>query len=725
MRTSQWLAIIVLVSMYFLPAQASAQEATPAPTSLERQTLVEMTISPDQMPEELAKLGFDRHTVMPGVVAEFDQADEGIRGRTMYLESGTLVVEPLVPSPVWRNGSPIGSDPELAQPGEKVRLEVGDSMYLPAMREDEFGPDDRIRISNPGTEPAVQIGVHLHENPGTFSPPSGYSYSNGAVAALSAELEQVTAGDTMFRLSRMTADPGAILPFPEGAVTVFYQVDAGELSNAIKGSSDRPQRVPAGMATVANSMALNQEISVTSEEPAQIVELAVFPSALPPAPDNAPPEGTALASPAAVTAPIGGEHPIVGTWVVRPADPSLPFALMQFHTDGTVTNTNPNIGEGIGVWAANDDGTVDANVIFRDTNTEIGQFAPGTLRTTGTLTVDASNDQFEAIVTHTIASETGAVLDTFDLDEVGTRLAFGEIPGWVGTIPPTTPAVSSTLDEEAATVGHPLVGTWVFQRMGSADHPVSLVSFNDDGTAIGRDPGRGTGLGIWAPNADGTVSVLLIFQDIDTEYDQYEAGVSAVAGFLDLADDSHTLRASFTFPLITSDGVVSQLHLTEIQQGVRMSTESTFTWTTLPEPPTNLADAQPLANHPAVGAWIVDANEDPTLPITLIQLHSDGTVVAQNPALGLTLGVWEASPDGSATAHIVWQDIDIAPEASTPGHISGTTVLTLDPDGASGTAVPTFQVTDDAGVVLTSGTYTESITRLAIDSNPAWTEPGA
>jgi hypothetical protein len=271
--------IYVLQSQHTLAeAQPLLQVASPVSDTMQREIVVEMTILPEQMPENLVKALVDIHTVQPGIVAEFGWDDEGIRGRSMYLLAGTLIVEPLLPSPVWWASSPIGADPEIVQPGDSVELNVGDSMYLPAMNEDVIGENDRILISNPGDVEAVQIGIHLHEEGGGFSGPIGYDYSHGAGYYDPDGLEQMKAGATLIRVTDISAEPGTLLPFAEGAIATYYQIVTGEVTQSVSGTAIN-RRWPAGMTKVIDAAEPASELHVTSGEPAHVIEFAVIPSA--------------------------------------------------------------------------------------------------------------------------------------------------------------------------------------------------------------------------------------------------------------------------------------------------------------------------------------------------------------------------------------------------------------------------------------------------------------
>ena len=280
MKTSRWLAFALMASVLLLPTLASAQEATPSDQPAGRQVLYEMNLSPADMPKKLAKIGFDRVTIAPGFDVTFDKYAEGIRGRGSYVESGELLVYPLAPSPVWRGNDEIGTAAVIFQPGEEIRLTPGDSMLIPAMLTTEFGPDEGIRMANPGTVDAVHVGFHLHQAGGTFFSPPGYSYTHGQEYYGVDGLAQVSADDTVFRLTRITAEPGTILPLTDGTVVTFYQINAGELTYTKTGASTSDQLWEAGRSgKVEQDPAFTHEVRVTGDSQVEVLELAVIPSA--------------------------------------------------------------------------------------------------------------------------------------------------------------------------------------------------------------------------------------------------------------------------------------------------------------------------------------------------------------------------------------------------------------------------------------------------------------
>jgi hypothetical protein len=85
------------------------------------------------MGDRLERINSGGLIVDPGVEATIGTANEGIRGRFMYVESGELVITPMVDSPVWQAGAARGGDARVAQAGEPVGLGSGDLIFLPVL----------------------------------------------------------------------------------------------------------------------------------------------------------------------------------------------------------------------------------------------------------------------------------------------------------------------------------------------------------------------------------------------------------------------------------------------------------------------------------------------------------------------------------------------------------------------------------------------------------------
>ena len=124
--------------------------------------LFEVTLPPGVMSDWLERIGTSGLTFAPGVEAVIGTDNEGMRGRVLYVESGELVVTPMVDSPVWQGGAALGGSPGVAPAGEAVRLEPGDLIFLPVIAAADLVPGATTVIANPGAEPAMTQGLHAH-----------------------------------------------------------------------------------------------------------------------------------------------------------------------------------------------------------------------------------------------------------------------------------------------------------------------------------------------------------------------------------------------------------------------------------------------------------------------------------------------------------------------------------------------------------------------------------
>jgi len=113
----------------------------------------------------------------------------------------------------------------------------------------------------------------------------------------------------------------------------------------------------------------------------------------------------------------------------------------------------------------------------------------------------------------------------------------------------TSPIGRVSAQDETPTAGHPIVGTWIFDRdeSDSADAP-TIVVFNADGGLL--DPSQGVA-GVWKPTGERTAAWTLI---------QFVAGGTqgyvAVRSNGEISDDDHTLAGPVSFTVIAPDGTV-------------------------------------------------------------------------------------------------------------------------------------------------------------------------
>ena len=157
------------------------------------ETLFEITIPADALPEALEKVNIETLTVAAGVDVSIGVENESLRGKALYVDSGELVLEPMVDALLRPQDAALGSAPVIAPAAEEVLLLPGDLVFLPAIPFDELREDAVIRIANPGSEPARMIGFHTHERGGQFPGfPAGIGFTyHSAVVPDAQEVEEM------------------------------------------------------------------------------------------------------------------------------------------------------------------------------------------------------------------------------------------------------------------------------------------------------------------------------------------------------------------------------------------------------------------------------------------------------------------------------------------------------------------------------------------------------
>jgi hypothetical protein len=129
--------------------------------------------------------------------------------------------------------------------------------------------------------------------------------------------------------------------------------------------------------------------------------------------------------------------------------------------------------------------------------------------------------------------------------------------------------------------------------------------------------------------------------------------------------------------------------------------------------------AQSFGNQDAVGTWtffVTIAGAPPCQCIQLAQFYSDGSLIgpANDHFSGEGLGQWKKSGYNQVTFTILQNTFN--PDGSAGGLYIIKGVMTLNPavDGGSGTS--SYQLIDNSGVVLASGTATFRATKLKLDN---------
>ena len=271
--------LIVALFAAAIPAASSGQDASPVPAGVTSELLFEITVPPEDMPSELLFLNYEEHRIAPGTDVTV-LADESHRGNAQYVHAGMVIIEPFTESMVWRGEKALGGEPEVIEAGQPVELQIGDLLFTPGLPIDAIDPEAEIRFANPGTEETLLAGFHLHETFGPTSPgdPEGitsffsrYTFSEG--------IGQMQSDGATFRMTRITADPDTVVSPPEEALAVYYQVMDGRAKWTMTGpSGETSSRWPAGRGGwLEIQPSLQHDVLVTSDTPASLIELAVFP----------------------------------------------------------------------------------------------------------------------------------------------------------------------------------------------------------------------------------------------------------------------------------------------------------------------------------------------------------------------------------------------------------------------------------------------------------------
>lgn len=281
MRTL-WLSLVGTVMLVLLGGLGSAVVGQDD-EGVSSETLFEITIPADALPEALEKVNIETLTVAAGVDVSIGVENESLRGKALYVDSGELVLEPMVDALLWPQDAALGSAPVIAPAAEEVRLLPGDLVFLPAIPFDELREDAVIRIANPGSEPARMIGFHTHERGGQFPGfPAGIGFTYHSASPPDA-LELVSSGEAVFRLDRVVAEPGASVSLPVEALLTFYRIEAGEVERVMRGQGGEMSTVliegTSGYAEANPN--LEYELTVVGQGPARLLELAVLPLAVP------------------------------------------------------------------------------------------------------------------------------------------------------------------------------------------------------------------------------------------------------------------------------------------------------------------------------------------------------------------------------------------------------------------------------------------------------------
>jgi hypothetical protein len=207
-------------------AQAAAQDSP-----VTEDVLFEVVVPASAVPDPFYALYFEGQTLDPGVDGVIGAGVENMRGRTLYVDAGELVIEPMADALLWRQEATISGFPEDVPAGASVSLAAGDLILLPAIPPDQLDPEAVIGIANPGTEIAVTYGFHMCSGGGAPSFPEGMRdiRPGGGVKTGGKATAPLASEDAVVRLTRTTLEPGATAGLDEDALFALHRLESGTI----------------------------------------------------------------------------------------------------------------------------------------------------------------------------------------------------------------------------------------------------------------------------------------------------------------------------------------------------------------------------------------------------------------------------------------------------------------------------------------------------------------
>ena len=289
MRTLR-LSLVATVSLVLLGAPigttfAQGDQAGEAEASTE--VVWELSIPGWALPHDFVKLVLEDWTLAPGTDTSDSGAsvlgNEAYRGRGLIVESGELVITPATDVLFWRGAT---GDPETGPAGEPVTLAVGDAIFLPAIPIDEVDDEAQIIFANPRSEAVTARSFHTHQKDGTF-----YGYLPGVTLGDwdmaggfdPATIEAMAGTDVLFRLSRITGEPGATLPTIAPPGFGMYFVESGDVEEVSAGTDwEDVYDWPTGKNGLLPAWeGIDNTVRVAGDQPATLLEFAAIPQGSP------------------------------------------------------------------------------------------------------------------------------------------------------------------------------------------------------------------------------------------------------------------------------------------------------------------------------------------------------------------------------------------------------------------------------------------------------------
>lgn len=284
MNLQKLTTMLMLMGFLLLPTLAIAQEATPEAAGIQRETLFEVVISGNQMPENIAVIILFSPTILDGVELEYPEGYSAPYSMIAYVDSGELLVGPLTDALAWQGGTDDTVRPGTIIAGDELLLEEGAVYFQPKLPVDEFGDQAMGGISNPGTEPNAIIGVWIRtiDQLHNFLP-IGLGLSGRSAFSDEDLLSELVGQETMFRLTRTSIEPGGVIDPLDGPLFSSYLVESGSVDYVLtpEDKNTQPMRLvwPEGSGGALSPIeGVVQTVENSSEEATVVLELVVIPT---------------------------------------------------------------------------------------------------------------------------------------------------------------------------------------------------------------------------------------------------------------------------------------------------------------------------------------------------------------------------------------------------------------------------------------------------------------
>lgn len=270
------MSVAGVVSLAFVAAAAIPGAAQD--DAVNEEVLFEIVVPASAVPDPFNALYFEAETIDPGVDGDISARVENMRGRTLYVDAGELVLAPMTDAYLWRQEAALGGDPQQVPAGDSVRLTAGDLILLPAVPADELDLEGVIPIANPGAETAVTYGFHLCDGGGAPTWPAGMTPIEpaGGIRIAGDRAAPLGTEDAVVRLTRSVVEPGATVALDENATFGLYRLESGTLEMSFTSAANDERfswTWEPGRGLPITEGLVDLELRATSDVPASMLAL--------------------------------------------------------------------------------------------------------------------------------------------------------------------------------------------------------------------------------------------------------------------------------------------------------------------------------------------------------------------------------------------------------------------------------------------------------------------